>query len=85
MAKKSKTAVGESALRSRLQILIPSVIVLIGVAVSAIYADFQQQRLGREAARNDVEESLGLVRTKLEANLNANIRLLQGMVAVIGT
>lgn len=85
MAKKSKTAVGESALRSRLQILIPSVIVLIGVAVSAIYADFQQQRLGRETARNKVEESLGLVRTKLEANLNANIKLLQGMVAVIGT
>lgn len=85
MAKKIKTAVGESALRSRLQILIPSVIVLIGVAVSAIYADFQQQRLGRETARNKVEESLGLVRTKLEANLNANIKLLQGMVAVIGT
>lgn len=85
MAKKSKTAVGESALRSRLQILIPSIIVLIGVIVSAIYADFQQQRLGREAARNDVEESLGLIRTKLEGNLNANIRLLQGMAAVIGT
>ncbi len=81
MAIKSKTA----DLRSRLQILVPSVIVLIGVVISAIYADVQQQRLGREAARNDVEESLGLVRTKLEANINANIRLLQGMVAVIGT
>lgn len=85
MATKSKNAEGASDLRSRLQILIPSAVVLVGVAISAFYADFQQQRLSREAARNEVEESLGLVRTKLEANINANIRLLQGMVAVIET
>ncbi|ODS55366.1 MAG: histidine kinase [Agrobacterium sp. SCN 61-19] len=72
-------------MRSRLQILIPSAIVLVGVAISALYADLQQQRLSREAARNAVEENLGLIRTKLEANINANIKLLQGMVAVIGT
>jgi diguanylate cyclase (GGDEF)-like protein/PAS domain S-box-containing protein len=85
MAGYSKNVDGASPLRLRLQILIPSAIVLIGVAISALYADLQQQRLGREAARNDVEESLGQVRTKFEANLNANIRLLQGMVAVIET
>ncbi|SIQ30035.1 PAS domain S-box-containing protein/diguanylate cyclase (GGDEF) domain-containing protein [Rhizobium sp. RU33A] len=85
MAIKSKNTDGGSSLRSRLQILIPSAIVLVGVAVSALYADLQQQRLSREAARNAVEENLGLIRTKLEANINANIKLLQGMVAVIGT
>ncbi|AOG09715.1 bifunctional diguanylate cyclase/phosphodiesterase [Agrobacterium sp. RAC06] len=85
MAIKSKNTDGGSSLRSRLQILIPSAIVLAGVAVSALYADLQQQRLSREAARNAVGENLGLIRTKLEANINANIKLLQGMVAVIGT
>jgi diguanylate cyclase (GGDEF)-like protein/PAS domain S-box-containing protein len=85
MAIKSKNTDGGSNLRSRLQIVIPSAIVLVGVAVSALYADLQQQRLSREAARNAVEENLGLIRTKLEANINANIKLLQGMVAVIGT
>ncbi|MGE8104930.1 bifunctional diguanylate cyclase/phosphodiesterase [Allorhizobium sp. NPDC080224] len=85
MAIKSKNTDGGSNLRSRLQILIPSAIVLVGVAVSALYADLQQQRLSREAARNAVEENLGLIRTKLEANINANVKLLQGMVAVIGT
>ncbi|MFN7092566.1 MAG: diguanylate cyclase domain-containing protein, partial [Allorhizobium sp.] len=85
MAIKSKNTDGGSNLRSRLQILIPSAIVLVGVAVSALYADLQQQRLSREAARNAVEENLGLIRTKLEANINANIKLLQGVVAVIGT
>ena len=85
MAIKIKNTDGGSSLRSRLQILIPSAIVLVGVAVSALYADLQQQRLSREAARNAVEVDLGLIRTKLEANINANMKLLQGMVAVIGT
>ena len=84
MAIKSKTTDGVSPLRSRLQILIPSVIVLAGVALSAFYADLQQQRLSREAARNTVEERLGLIRTKLEANINSDVKLLQGLVAVIG-
>ncbi len=85
MATKGKNTEGASNLRSRLQILIPSVVVLLGVCISAFYADLQQQRLSREAARNAVEERLGLIRTKLEANITANIRLLQGMVAVIET
>jgi len=85
MATKSKKAEGASQLRTRLQILIPSIVVLLGVCVSAFYADLQQQQLGRESARNAVEERLGVIRTKLEANINANIRLLQGMVAVIET
>lgn len=85
MATNRKNADGASHLRLRLQILVPSAIVLIGVAFSAFYADYQQQRLSRQAAQNAVEESLGMIRTKLEANINANIRLLQGLVAVIGT
>ncbi|MBC2774101.1 EAL domain-containing protein [Rhizobium sp. AQ_MP] len=83
MAIKNKSTENGSNLRSRLQILVPSAIFLVGVAISGLYADLQQQRLSREAARNAVEEDLGLIRARLEAEINANIKLLQGMAAVI--
>lgn len=83
MAIKNKNTENGSNLRSRLQILVPSAIFLVGVAISGLYADLQQQRLSREAARNAVEEDLGLIRARLEAEINANIKLLQGMAAVI--
>lgn len=85
MLGKTRDIVNVSTWRMRLQILIPAVTILTGVVISAFYADLQQQRLSREAARNTVEESLGLIRTKLEANINSNVKLLQGMVAVIST
>jgi diguanylate cyclase (GGDEF)-like protein len=74
-----------SGWRNRLQIIIPSVLVLIAVAILAIYADSQQRQIDREYSRSAVQEQLGLIRTKLEGNINANIRLLQGVVAVIST
>lgn len=71
--------------RARLQIIIPSLLVLIAIAVSASYADRQQQYIDREYSRNAVQEQLGAIRTKLEGNIIANIRLLQGLVAVISS
>lgn len=74
-----------SGWRNRLQIIIPSILVLLAVALLAIYADSQQREIDREYSRSAVQEQLGLIRTKLEGNINANIRLLQGVVAVIST
>lgn len=71
--------------RSRLQIIVPSFLVLLAVIISAIYADSQQRQIDREYSRSAVQEQLGIIRTKLEGNINANIRLLQGLVAVIST
>jgi diguanylate cyclase (GGDEF)-like protein/PAS domain S-box-containing protein len=85
MATSGKNTDGTSPLQLRLQILVPSVIVLIGVAFSAFYADLQQQRLSHQTAQNVVTERLALIRTKLEANVNANIHLMQGLAAVIAT
>jgi len=85
MATIGKNIDGASPLRLRFQIVLPSVVVLIGVAFSAFYADLQQQRLSHQAAQNVVTERLALIRTKLEAKINANIHLMQGLAAVIGT
>lgn len=85
MAGKTNNSVARDGWRNRLQIIIPSVLVLFAVAVLAFYADSQQRQIDREYSRSAVQEQLGLIRTKLEGNINANIRLLQGVVAVIST
>lgn len=85
MAARTDKRMARNGWRNRLQIIIPSVLVLLAVAVLAIYADSQQRQIDREYSRSAVQEQLGLIRTKLEGNINANIRLLQGVVAVIST
>lgn len=70
---------------ARLQIVVPSLLVLFAIIVSASYADRQQRQIDRQFSRDAVQEQLGTIRTKLEGNINANIRLLQGLVAVIST
>lgn len=74
-----------SARRARLQILIPTLVVCTFVIFSAFLADRQQKQLSEHEARHAVSQSLGLIRTKIEGNISANIKLLQGLVAVIGT
>ncbi|PYB73262.1 bifunctional diguanylate cyclase/phosphodiesterase [Rhizobium wuzhouense] len=71
--------------RARLQIIVPSLLVLSMIAVSAFYADSQQRQIDREYSRDAVQEQLGTIRTKLEGNINANVRLLQGLVAVVSS
>jgi diguanylate cyclase (GGDEF)-like protein len=85
MAATTDKRLARNGWRNRLQIIIPSVLVLIAVAILAIYADSQQRQIDREYSRSAVQEQVGLIRTKLEGNINANIRLLQGVVAVIST
>lgn len=85
MLGKTRDIVNVSAWRARLQIIIPSALVCIVVVLSAFYADLQQQRLSLHESRHEVQQRLGLIRTKIEANINANTKLLQGLVAVIGT
>ncbi|GEO85574.1 MULTISPECIES: bifunctional diguanylate cyclase/phosphodiesterase [Alphaproteobacteria] len=73
------------ALGASLQYYIPAVIVVIAVAIAIFYADSQKNRLHQENLRNQVAEELGLIRARLEGGINANIQLVQGMVAVIET
>ncbi len=55
---------------------------LVTVAVG-YFADHQNRAVYREQARADVAESLGQVRAELESNINSNIQLVRGLVAVI--
>jgi diguanylate cyclase (GGDEF)-like protein len=55
---------------------------LVTVAVG-YFADHQNRAVYREQARADVAESLGQVRAQLERNINSNIQLVRGLVAVI--
>ncbi|NKN35745.1 EAL domain-containing protein [Agrobacterium sp. a22-2] len=73
------------ALGTALQYYAPALIVILAVAMSIGYADIQKRRVHLEAMRSQVTESLGVVRAKLEGNINANIQLLQGFVATLDT
>jgi diguanylate cyclase (GGDEF)-like protein/PAS domain S-box-containing protein len=53
------------------------------MAVSVYFADRQQRQLSRETARGQVQEDLGQIRARIEANINTNIDLLQGFIALI--
>ncbi len=76
---------GWGSLSAALQYYIPAVIVVAAVAIALLYADHQKNRLHQENLRNGVAEQLGLIRARLEGGINANIQLVQGMVAVVET
>lgn len=76
---------GWSALVAKLQYYVPALILAVAVAIAIVYADGQKDRLHQEDLRNRVTEELGLIRARLEGGINANIQLVQGLVAVMET
>ncbi|MAS08396.1 MAG: bifunctional diguanylate cyclase/phosphodiesterase [Ahrensia sp.] len=65
----------------------PSV-VAVGIAlavtvVMGLFAEYQNRLVHNQQMRADVSEQLGLVRAKLEGNINSNLQLVRGLVAVI--
>ncbi|PZU84517.1 MAG: bifunctional diguanylate cyclase/phosphodiesterase [Shinella sp.] len=73
------------SLRAPPQYYFPALIVVIAVAISIVYADNQRRRLNQENLRTSVAEQLGVIRAKLEGDINANIQLMQGLAAVMET
>jgi diguanylate cyclase (GGDEF)-like protein/PAS domain S-box-containing protein len=65
-------------------IVAASIAILVTVAVG-YFADHQNNTVYREQARAEVAESLGRVRAVLESNINSNIQLVRGLVAVISS
>ncbi|WP_428526007.1 bifunctional diguanylate cyclase/phosphodiesterase [Roseibium sp.] len=58
----------------------------IAVAVTlatAVFAELQNRAVHREAMRAAAGEQLGQVRAQLEGNINSNLQLVRGLVAVI--
>jgi diguanylate cyclase (GGDEF)-like protein len=63
--------------------LIAAGIAFLVTVAAGCFADHQNRAVYREQARADVAESLGQVRAELESNINSNIQLVRGLVAVI--
>jgi len=76
-------------LRAYRVLLRPSFIAVgISLAVTVamgIFAEYQNRAVHHQSARANVSEQLGLVRARLEGNINSNIQLVRGLVAVIAT
>lgn len=62
-----------------------NVIALILVAMAGILVDRQNQYAAELDRRASVQEQIGLLQTKLQANIYSNINLVQGLVSVIMT
>jgi diguanylate cyclase (GGDEF)-like protein len=63
-------------------------VTVVGIAfavtvVAGIFAEMQNRSVHMQSARADVGEQLGLVRAKLEGNINGNLQLVRGLVALI--
>jgi len=52
---------------------------------AGIFAERQNNIVHHQSARAKVSEQLGLVRAKLEGNINSNIQLVRGLASVIAT
>ncbi|MHA7968314.1 bifunctional diguanylate cyclase/phosphodiesterase [Rhizobium sp. CAU 1783] len=76
---------GWGAFGATLQYYLPALVVVVAVSIALVYADQQKQRIYQDNLRNRAAEELGLVRARLEGGINANIQLVQGLVAVIET
>ena len=64
---------------------IPAAIALVVILVAAYFADQQNQRYQMERLRSDVLARASLIRAKLEGNINGNLQLVRGLVALIAS
>jgi len=64
---------------------VAAVAALIATIMVGFYAETQNRRVHHQNQRAEVSEKLGLIRAKLEGNINSNLQLVRGLVAVIMT
>jgi len=55
------------------------------IVVFGMFADYQNTLVHRQSVRADVLRDLGVVRAKVEGNVNANLQLVRGLIAAIST
>lgn len=87
MFRKTEAASGERRDYSRFFSLhyLPALVAIIAMVGILVYADWQNQNGARNEKRAAVSEQLGLIRTKLEDNINSNVHLVRGLVGVLET
>ena len=60
-----------------------SVVLLVGLAITFYTAEQLNDFRHKEAVYNDVVSELGLIRSRLESNLNGNLQLVKGLASLI--
>ncbi|MCA0344482.1 MAG: diguanylate cyclase, partial [Proteobacteria bacterium] len=64
---------------------IPAIVVAFAALIAIFLADSQKQRLEEEYLRSFTTEQLGVLRSRLEGNIQGDINLVQGLVAALST
>lgn len=64
---------------------LPTWIALLVVVLSFVFAENQNRIIHDQRSRADVQSEAGLIRSRLEGYLNADIQLVKGLVAVIAS
>ena len=64
---------------------LPAFVAIAAMVGTMLYADWQNQNSARQDKRNAVTQELGLIRTKLEDSINANVQIVRGLVGVLET
>lgn len=77
-------APGRASRRIRYDVThLPTVLAILVVLAAGIYGESQNRVLHHAALRADVSDRLGLIRAKLEGNINGNIQLVRGVVSAV--
>ena len=63
----------------------PVWLAFFGVAISLVYAELQNRTIHLQKARASVQNEAGLIRSRLEGYLNADLQLVSGLVAVVSS
>jgi diguanylate cyclase (GGDEF)-like protein len=64
---------------------LPAAVALVAMAVVLFFVDWQMQRSDDRDSRQRVTEELVRIRTRLESDINGNVKLVQGYVAALET
>lgn len=62
---------------------LPAIIAIVAMLGILVYADWLNQSGAIRNKRNAVAEQIGLIRTKLEGNINGNVQLVRGLVGAV--
>ena len=63
----------------------PAALALLVIVIAGLFAEYQNRRINEERLRAEVLAHVGLIRAKLEGNINGNIQLVRGFVATLST
>jgi len=82
MSGNSKQNLKRGHLLLRPSVLAGGIALAVTVA-TGVFAEYQNRIVHKQSAHAKVSEQLGVVRAKLEGNINSNIQLVRGLVSVI--